>query len=114
MPVPTTTASADNTQASRRRTIRNATALVARSVAKAFVAPGIQDSTRTVRSLIADLQPAVLQAPKANDAAIREALARAEEALGDIQVAGEMTNSLCVADTKAPAARFRWQLQESS
>ncbi|KAG8696861.1 hypothetical protein FRC08_006874 [Ceratobasidium sp. 394] len=115
IPAPTTAVSGtDNPRALRRRTIRNAAALAARSMAKVFVAPGIQDATRTVRSLIEDLKPAVFQAPRANDAAIREALARAEEMLGDIQTAGETTDSLCVADINSPAARFRWQLQESS
>ncbi|KAG9089209.1 hypothetical protein FS749_001531 [Ceratobasidium sp. UAMH 11750] len=133
MPGPNTTTSIDNTQVRRQRTIRNAAALVASSVAKVFVAPGIQDSTRTVRSLIEDLrsggsaivpqstvvdkcltQPAVLQAPRANDAAIRDALARAGEIFNDIQAVGEMTKSLNITDVNSPAAHFRWQLQELS
>ncbi|KAG8680485.1 hypothetical protein FRC08_016266, partial [Ceratobasidium sp. 394] len=114
MPGPNTTTSIDNTQVRRQRTIRNAAALVASSVAKVFVAPGIQDSTRTVRSLIEDLKPAVLQAPRANDAAIRDALARAGEIFNDIQAVGEMTKLLNITDVNSPAAHFRWQLQELS
>ncbi|KAG8681972.1 hypothetical protein FRC08_015274 [Ceratobasidium sp. 394] len=115
IPAPTTAVNGtDNPRALRRQTIRNATALVARSAVKLFVAPGIQDSTRTVRSLIEDLKPTVLQAPKANDAAIREALARAGEIFNDIQAVGEMTKSLNITDVNSPAAHFRWQLQELS
>ncbi|KAG9126675.1 hypothetical protein FRC07_002465 [Ceratobasidium sp. 392] len=100
---------AENPQEPRRRTFRNAARLATRLVAKVVIAPGLQDSTQTVRSLIDDLK-----APKANDAAIREVLAQAEEIYREIANVGEATSQLDLVDMDSPATHFQLQLQELS
>ncbi|KAG9121091.1 hypothetical protein FRC07_003093, partial [Ceratobasidium sp. 392] len=93
-------------------TVRNATALVARLVTNAAIAPNIQDATQTLRSLVANLKPLVLQAPKANDAAVRQALSRNEKICKVVVHVGETANELNIIDADSPVVQFQWQLQE--
>ncbi|KAG9126674.1 hypothetical protein FRC07_002464 [Ceratobasidium sp. 392] len=112
MPTRTTPTNANIAQESQLHTIRNATTLIARLAANAVVAPGIQESTRTIRSLVSDLKPAVLQAPKANDAAIQQALARAEKIREAVIYIGETTDGSSAMDINSPVTQFKWQLQK--
>ncbi|KAG8707609.1 hypothetical protein FRC09_001730 [Ceratobasidium sp. 395] len=106
MPV-TTPASVDTTQDPQLHTTRNATSLVSRLLANTAITPSVQDSIRTMRSLITDLK-----APKEIDTAIRRALAKAETMYNNVVYVGDMANQLVITDFDSPAAQFRWQLQE--
>ncbi|KAG8788349.1 hypothetical protein FRC12_014667 [Ceratobasidium sp. 428] len=111
MPV-VTPASVDIAQDPQLHTTRNATSLVSRLLASNAIAPNVQDSIRTMRSLVVDLKPDVFQAPKANDTAIRQALTKAGAIYDRVVYVGDMTDQLVVTDFDSPAAQFRWQLQE--
>ncbi|KAG8790853.1 hypothetical protein FRC12_010834 [Ceratobasidium sp. 428] len=112
MPAPTAHINANNAQPPRQRTAHNATKLIARYVAKIATAPGLQDSAQTVRSIVADLKPTILQAPRANDKLIRQELARMEEIKEDVTRMGEEVSPLDdITDADSAIAHFRWQLQ---
>ncbi|KAG8790850.1 hypothetical protein FRC12_010831 [Ceratobasidium sp. 428] len=111
MPV-VTPASVDTTQDPQLHTTRNATSLVSRLLASTAVTSNVQDSIRTMRSLVADLKPDMFQAPKDNDIAIHQALTKAGTIYDCVVYVGDMTNQLVVTDFDSPAAQFRWQLQE--
>ncbi|KAG9120853.1 hypothetical protein FRC07_003478 [Ceratobasidium sp. 392] len=102
----------DNTRWRRWRTIRDTTKLLGRTVAKLVVIPGVQDSTRTMRGVIADLKPTIFQAPKENDAAVRQALAQVEKIQNDVMHIEETTDELSAVDGGPSTAQYRYQLQE--
>ncbi|KAG8707748.1 hypothetical protein FRC09_001634 [Ceratobasidium sp. 395] len=107
MPV-ITPASVDTTGDPQLHTTRNATSLVSRLLANTAVTPNVQDSIRTMRSLVADMK-----APKDNDTAIRQALTKAEKIHNTVVYIGDMVNGLPATDfDSGPVAQFRWQLQE--
>ncbi|KAG8790452.1 hypothetical protein FRC12_011832 [Ceratobasidium sp. 428] len=115
MPLPNAQINAGNDEsAARRRTARNAMKLAARYVPKVTTTPGIQDATQTMRGIIADLKPAILQAPKANNKLIKQELARIEEIKEDVARIGKQTKPLDDTDEDSSVAHFRWQLQRLS
>ncbi|KAG8716701.1 hypothetical protein FRC09_015340 [Ceratobasidium sp. 395] len=111
MSPPTARINANNAQPPRRRMIRNATKLIARYIGKIATTPGIQDSAQTVRSVIANLKPTMLQAPKANNKLIKQELARIEEIKEDVTRIGKQIRPLDDTDDDSAIAHFRWQLQ---
>ncbi|KAG8718372.1 hypothetical protein FRC09_012755 [Ceratobasidium sp. 395] len=112
MSAPTAHINADDAQLPRRRTVRSATKLVARYVGRVATIPSTQFSAQTVRSILVELKPTLLQAPKANDKVIRQELARAEAIKIEVVRIGEETGLLDITNIDSAAARFRWQLQE--
>ncbi|KAG8784925.1 hypothetical protein FRC12_018138 [Ceratobasidium sp. 428] len=102
---------ADSARPLRRWTVLNATKLIARNVAKIAATPGIQDSAQTARSVIADLKPAMLQAPKANNKLIKQELARIEEIKEDVTRIGKQIKPLEDTDEDSAVAHFWWHLQ---
>ncbi|KAG9126676.1 hypothetical protein FRC07_002466 [Ceratobasidium sp. 392] len=101
-----------NIRGRRWRTFRDTTKLLGRSVAKLVAIPGVQDSTRTMRGVVADLKPTILQAPKANDAAIRQALERAEKIRKVVMHVRETADEPSTVDEDSFTAQYRCQLQE--
>ncbi|KAG9087408.1 hypothetical protein FRC07_012829 [Ceratobasidium sp. 392] len=71
----------------------------------------LPDSGRAIRSLVAGLKPHILQAPKANNTAIRVALEEIGEIKANIQLAEEITDSLSLSDVDPSIGPFQWQLQ---
>ncbi|KAG8784923.1 hypothetical protein FRC12_018136 [Ceratobasidium sp. 428] len=111
---PTAHINASNVQLSRRRAVRNATKLIARYVAKVATVPSTQLSAQTVRSIVTELKPTLLQALKINDKAIKQALVRIEEIQADVVHIDEATGQLDVTDADPPAIRFWCELQRLS
>ncbi|KAG8707747.1 hypothetical protein FRC09_001633 [Ceratobasidium sp. 395] len=114
MSAPTAHISTGNAQPSRRRTVRNATKLISRYVARIATVPSTQFSAQTLRSIIEELKPTLLQAPKTNDKAIKQALVRTEEIQADIVHIDEATRQLDVTNEDPPAVRFWCELQRLS
>ncbi|KAG8710152.1 hypothetical protein FRC09_000279 [Ceratobasidium sp. 395] len=114
MPAPAAHINADNAQPFRRRMVRNATKLIARYVERVATVPSTQLSAQTVRNVILELKPALLQAPKTNDKAIKQALLRIEEIQTDVAYIDETTRRPDVMAAELPAARFWCELQRLS
>ncbi|KAG8790852.1 hypothetical protein FRC12_010833 [Ceratobasidium sp. 428] len=114
MSAPTAHISAGNAQPSRRRTVRNATKLISRYVARIATVPSTQLSAQTVRSIVEELKPTLLQAPKTNDKAIKQALVRIEEMQADIVHIDEATSQRNVTNEDPPTIRFWCELQRLS
>ncbi|KAG8710153.1 hypothetical protein FRC09_000280 [Ceratobasidium sp. 395] len=114
MLAPTAHISADNAQPPRRRTVRNATKLISRYVARIATVSSTQLSAETVRNIIEELKPTLLQAPKTNDKAIKQALVRIEEIQADVVHIYEATRQLDVTNEDPPAVRFWCELQRLS
>ncbi|KAG8790449.1 hypothetical protein FRC12_011829 [Ceratobasidium sp. 428] len=104
----------DSAQLPRRRTVRNATKLIARYVSRVATVPSTQLSAQTVRNVIEELKPTLLQAPKTNDKAIKQALARIEEIQADVVHINEATTQLDVTNIDPPTVRFWCELQRLS
>ncbi|KAG8788350.1 hypothetical protein FRC12_014668 [Ceratobasidium sp. 428] len=114
MSAPTAHISAGNAQPSRRRTVRNATKLISRYVARIATVPSTQVSAQTVRRIVEELKPTLLQAPKTNDKAIKQVLLRIEEIQADVVHIEEATRQLDVTDADPPVVRFWCELQRLS
>ncbi|KAG8719562.1 hypothetical protein FRC09_010952 [Ceratobasidium sp. 395] len=114
MPAPAAHINADSAQPPRRRTVRNATKLIAHYVARVATIPSTQFSVQTVRNVIGELKPTLLQAPKTNDKAIKQALARIEEIQMDVAHIDEAIKQLDVTNADPPALRFWCELQRLS
>ncbi|KAG8788353.1 hypothetical protein FRC12_014671 [Ceratobasidium sp. 428] len=115
MPPPTAHTNAGNAKPSGWRTVRNATKLiVARYVAKVATTPGIKGFNQTLRSVVADLEPTLLQAPKANNELVKQELARMEEIKEDVVRLGEEIKDLDDTDSDIAIARLQRELHGMS